>query len=111
MSLELKIEKLTVAIEALTLAMNVTTTEVLAINSEVATLEADHATPAKPTPITTENPFTTDDIKAVCLELSRSVTGGKLLAKGILNAAGATKANDVKDADIASVMAKLQAEL
>lgn len=111
MSLEIKIEKLTVAIEALTLAMNVATTEVVAINTEVATLEADHATPASPSPLPTESTFTTEDIKAVCLELSRSVTGGKLLAKGILNAAGATKANDVKQDDIASVMAKLKAEL
>jgi len=117
MSLENKIEALTLAIEALTASMNLATNEVISLKEPAhETVKPVHDTPTptatplkplKPTVI----PSTTDDIKALCLELSRSVSGGKLLAKGILNAAGATKASDVKDSEIEVVMTKLKAEL
>jgi hypothetical protein len=106
MSLETKIEALTLAINALTSSMNLATNEVVALK-EPAQEIAKTATP-EPTP--TPEP-TTDDIKALCLELSRNVSGGKLLAKGILIAAGATKAADVKESERLTVVTKLKAEL
>jgi phosphoribosylaminoimidazole-succinocarboxamide synthase len=43
--------------------------------------------------------------------LQQYVSGGKLLAKGILIAAGATKAADVKESERLTVVTKLKAEL
>lgn len=51
--------------------------------------------------------YTHDDLKALCLAKSREDVGNKPKLKGLLKVYGAVKANDVKQSDLAEIIAKI----
>jgi len=134
MSLESKIEKLTLAIESLTIAMSsgsiaqaiTTVTEVKEIvetvgNASVKTTEKK-TTEKKPTKktkpvekvepqepdLTDEKIVSADDLKAACLKAARSAPEAKAKVKALLKEFGATIVKDVVPHDRATVLARLE---
>ena len=110
MSLETKIAELTKAVEALTqVILNDVKTDIQAeaekVISQAKEVEVEQITP------TTDTSATTDDIKALCLKIARTVDNGKDKAKEVLKSVGAVKATDVKGGDIPTVITKLEALL
>ena len=51
--------------------------------------------------------YTHDDLKALCLAKSREDVANKPKLKGLLKSYGAVKANDVKQSDLAEIIAKI----
>lgn len=54
-----------------------------------------------------EQTYTHDDLKALCLAKSREDVTNKPKLKGLLKSYGAVKANDVKQSDLAEIIAKI----
>ena len=51
--------------------------------------------------------YTHDDLKALCLAKSREDVANKPKLKGLLKSYGAVKANDVKQSNLAEIIAKI----